>query len=109
MPPGATNQTLDVLAKHGVSWTVIPFGKLHYYRSVPTELPNAAQASVLFEDELLVVADKPHFLPVVPSGNYLQQTLLVRLRRQLGLDALTPLKNAGRPSARTMRNVADGA
>ena len=28
MPPGATNQTLDVLAKHCVSWTVIPYGKL---------------------------------------------------------------------------------
>jgi N-dimethylarginine dimethylaminohydrolase len=28
MPPGATNQTLDALAKHGVSWTVIPYGKM---------------------------------------------------------------------------------
>ncbi len=77
----------------------IPFGRLHYYRSVPTEVPNAAQASVLFEDELLVVADKPHFLPVVPSGNYLQETLLVRLRRQLGLDALTPLHRIDRETA----------
>ena len=28
MPPGATNQTLDALAKRGVSWTVIPYGKM---------------------------------------------------------------------------------
>ena len=28
MPPGATNQTFDALAKHGVSWSVIPYGKM---------------------------------------------------------------------------------
>lgn len=77
----------------------VPFGCLHYYRSVPNEIRNAAQASVLFEDELLVVADKPHFLPVVPSGNYLQETLLVRLRRQFGLDRLTPLHRIDRETA----------
>src|SRR6478735_4006290 len=74
----------------------IPYGKLYYYRTVANEIPNAAQACVLFEDELLVVADKPHFLPVTPSGNYLQETLLVRLRRKLGLDALTPLHRIDR-------------
>jgi tRNA pseudouridine32 synthase/23S rRNA pseudouridine746 synthase len=74
-------------------------GKLYYYRTVPHEKPNAAQACVLYEDELLVVADKPHFLPVTPSGGYLQETLLVRLRRQLGLDALTPLHRIDRETA----------
>ena len=77
----------------------VPHGKLYYYRSVPNEAPNAAQATVLFEDELLVVADKPHFLPVTPSGNYLQETLLVRLRRKLGVDALTPLHRIDRETA----------
>jgi tRNA pseudouridine32 synthase/23S rRNA pseudouridine746 synthase len=74
-------------------------GKLYYYRTVPDETPNAAQAAVLFEDELLVVADKPHFLPVTPSGDYLQETLLIRLRRQLRLDALTPLHRLDRETA----------
>jgi tRNA pseudouridine32 synthase/23S rRNA pseudouridine746 synthase len=74
-------------------------GRLYYYRNVPNEIPNAAQACLLFEDELLVVADKPHFLPVTPSGNYLQETLLVRLRRQLGVDALTPLHRLDRETA----------
>ena len=74
-------------------------GSLFYYRTVPDEVPNAAQACVLFEDDLLVVADKPHFLPVVPSGDYLQETLLVRLRRKLGLDALTPLHRIDRETA----------
>jgi tRNA pseudouridine32 synthase/23S rRNA pseudouridine746 synthase len=74
-------------------------GKLYYYRAVAHEKPVAAQACVLYEDELLVVADKPHFLPVTPSGAYLQETLLVRLRRQLGLDALTPLHRIDRETA----------
>lgn len=73
--------------------------RLYYYRSVAHELPNPAQACVLFEDELLVVADKPHFLPVTPSGDYLQETLLIRLRRQLALDALTPLHRIDRETA----------
>ena len=76
-----------------------PRGRLYYYRSVRCELPNPAQACVLFEDELLVVADKPHFLPVTPSGDYLQETLLVRLRRQLGIEALTPLHRLDRETA----------
>jgi tRNA pseudouridine32 synthase/23S rRNA pseudouridine746 synthase len=76
-----------------------PYLKLYYYRTVPDETPNAAQACVLFEDELLVVADKPHFLPVTPSGDYLRETLLIRLRRQLGLDALTPLHRIDRETA----------
>ena len=76
-----------------------PRGRLYYYRSVRCELPNPTQACVLFEDELLVVADKPHFLPVTPSGDYLQETLLVRLRRQLGIEALTPLHRLDRETA----------
>src|SRR6478735_2374135 len=77
----------------------VPYGKLYYYRTVPNEIPNAAQGCVLYEDELLVVADKPHFLPVTPSGDYLQETLLVRLRRKLGLVALTPLHRLDRETA----------
>jgi len=28
MPEGATNRTLDALARHGVRWTVVPYGKM---------------------------------------------------------------------------------
>jgi len=80
----------------------VAHSKLYYYRAVPNETANAAQACVLFEDDLLVVVDKPHFLPVTPSGNYLQETLLVRLRRSLGLTALTPLHRLDRETAGVM-------
>lgn len=74
-------------------------GKLYYYRVLPPEPRRAAAEAVLFEDEWLVVADKPHFLPVTPSGKHLQETLLVRLRRRLGLDALSPLHRIDRETA----------
>jgi tRNA pseudouridine32 synthase / 23S rRNA pseudouridine746 synthase len=65
--------------------------KLYYWRHWPGEQAIPVQERVRFRDELIVVADKPAFLPVVPSGRYVQETLLVRLRRQLGIDTLTPV------------------
>ena len=66
-------------------------GQIYYYRSLAPEFPIPFEATVLFQDEWLVVADKPHFLPVTPSGGYLQETLLVRLKRALGIDTLVPM------------------
>ncbi|MGE0497546.1 MAG: pseudouridine synthase [Ramlibacter sp.] len=73
--------------------------RLYYYRSLPAEAANPARETVLFEDDWLVVADKPHFLPVTPTGKYLHETLLVRLRQKLGLDALAPLHRIDRETA----------
>lgn len=68
-----------------------PHRKIYYYRSLPPEIPIPFEESVIYLDEWIVVADKPHFLPVAPSGRYLQETLLVRLKRKLGIDTLSPM------------------
>ncbi|MDB5868301.1 MAG: pseudouridine synthase [Polaromonas sp.] len=73
--------------------------RLYYYRALPQEPRIPFEAAVLFQDAHLVVADKPHFLPVTPSGRYLQETLLVRLKNQLGLDSLTPIHRIDRETA----------
>lgn len=73
--------------------------RLFYYREVPNEPVIAAEERVLYEDAHLLVADKPHFLPVQPSGGYLAQTLLVRLKRKLGLQALVPIHRIDRDTA----------
>jgi tRNA pseudouridine32 synthase/23S rRNA pseudouridine746 synthase len=73
--------------------------RVYYYRSLPIETRVPFEAKVLFQDEHLVVADKPHFLPVTPSGHYLQETLLVRLKNLLGLDALIPIHRIDRETA----------
>jgi tRNA pseudouridine32 synthase/23S rRNA pseudouridine746 synthase len=74
-------------------------GKLYYYRSIDDEPSVPFAEEILFQDEWLVAVDKPHFLPVTPGGRHLQQTLLVRLKRRLGIDTLTPLHRLDRETA----------
>jgi tRNA pseudouridine32 synthase/23S rRNA pseudouridine746 synthase len=73
--------------------------RLYYYRSLPDEPPLPFEEAVLYQDEHLLVADKPHFMPVTPSGRYLHQTLLVRLKQRLGLAELSPLHRIDRETA----------
>ncbi|MCY7308868.1 MAG: pseudouridine synthase, partial [Rhodoferax sp.] len=73
--------------------------RLYYYRHVPDEVRIPFEYELLFQDEHLVVMDKPHFLPVVPSGDYLQETALVRLKRQLAIDTLVPIHRIDRDTA----------
>ncbi len=73
--------------------------KVLYYRHIEFETPIPFEAIVLFQDELLVVADKPHFLPVTPGGKYLQETLLVRLKQSLQIDTLSPIHRLDRETA----------
>jgi tRNA pseudouridine32 synthase/23S rRNA pseudouridine746 synthase len=72
---------------------------LYYFRHVEAEPIIPFEEVVLYQDEHLVVADKPHFLPVTPSGRYVQETLLVRLKNKLGLPNLSPLHRLDRDTA----------
>ena len=73
--------------------------RLYYYRALAVEPRIPFEAAVLLQDEHLVVADKPHFLPVTPSGHYLQETLLVRLKNKLGINSLIPIHRIDRETA----------
>lgn len=55
---------------------------IFYYREVSrNEEPRIPfEERILYVDEHLIVVDKPHFLPVIPSGRFLRETLLTRLR-----------------------------
>jgi len=77
----------------------LPQTKLYYWRALPFEHPIPFDEAVVFQDDWLVVADKPHFLPVTPKGRYLQETLLVRLKRKLGIDTLVPMHRIDRETA----------
>ena len=72
---------------------------LHYYRSIHNEPELPFKASIIFQDDYLVVADKPHFMPVTPGGRYVQQSLLVQLKQQLNLPELSPLHRIDRATA----------
>ena len=73
--------------------------RLYYFRHRPAESALPFTASIVFEDELLLVADKPHFMPVTPSGPYVQQSLLVQLKRLTACEDLTPLHRIDRETA----------
>ncbi|POA55817.1 MULTISPECIES: pseudouridine synthase [Pseudomonas] len=72
---------------------------IHYFREVPNEKVIPVQETVLYADEHLVVADKPHFLPVTPAGEYVEQTLLRRLIRRFDNPHLVPLHRIDRHTA----------
>jgi len=73
--------------------------KVTYFRQVEEEEPIPFQERVLFRGEHFIIADKPHFLPVVPSGPYVNECLLFRLKRSTGIDDLTPVHRLDRETA----------
>lgn len=73
--------------------------KIFYYRAIENEAPIPFEEDILFQDEYLIIADKPHFLPVMPAGIYLQETLLVRLKRKTGIETLVPMHRIDRETA----------
>lgn len=73
--------------------------EIRYFREVVDEAPIPFAESVLHADADLVVADKPHFLPVTPAGGFVRETLLARLVRRLGNPELVPLHRIDRDTA----------
>lgn len=72
---------------------------IFYYREPVSEEPIPFLERVIYQDEHILVADKPHFLPVIPSGRFLHETLLTRLRKQFKLDDMVPLHRLDRETA----------
>jgi len=93
----------EVVDQHGTVLdpaTVLPAGAVVYlYRELRDEIPVPFEIAVLYQDEEIVVVDKPHFLATMPRGRHVAQTALVRLRRQLGLDELSPAHRLDRLTA----------
>lgn len=73
--------------------------RIFYYREIEQETPIPFEEHILHLDNDILVADKPHFLPVIPSGRFLHETLLVRLKRRTGLQHLTPIHRIDRETA----------
>ncbi|MFN8010694.1 MAG: pseudouridine synthase [Holophagaceae bacterium] len=70
-----------------------------YFREVAAEAPIPFEARILHRDAHLLVADKPPFLPVVPAGGFVRETLLARLQTETGLRDLVPLHRLDRETA----------
>lgn len=72
---------------------------IYYYRELAQETSIPFQEKILFQDDHLLVVDKPHFLAVTPGGDFLRETLLVRLKQTTGNASLSPLHRLDRETA----------
>ena len=72
---------------------------VRYFREVVDERPIPFEEVVLHVDDDLLVADKPHFLPVAPVGGHVEHTLLARLVRRFENPDLVPLHRIDRATA----------
>lgn len=70
-----------------------------YYRFLKREIHVPFEHAILFENDDLLVIDKPHFLTISPTGQYVQETLLVRLKNQIGNEQLSPIHRLDRETA----------
>jgi tRNA pseudouridine32 synthase / 23S rRNA pseudouridine746 synthase len=93
----------EVVDQHGAvldPGTVLPAGaSVYFYRDFRDEVPVPFDIPVLYQDDGIVVVDKPHFLATMPRGRHVAQTALVRLRRELGLPELSPAHRLDRLTA----------
>ncbi|MFE9645772.1 RluA family pseudouridine synthase [Streptomyces sp. NPDC006365] len=70
-----------------------------FHRELPDEVPVPFDLDVVYRDEHIVVADKPHFLATTPRGSHVAETALARLRRELGIATLTAAHRLDRLTA----------
>lgn len=72
---------------------------IYYFREVLHEARIAAVEKIIYQDEEILVACKPHFLPVTPGGRFVDECLLYRLRSITGNSQLVPLHRIDRHTA----------
>lgn len=73
-----------------------PHTDVWFHRDLREEVPVPGELTVLHRDERLVVVDKPAFLATIPRGRHVRQSVVVRLREELGLPELSPLHRLDR-------------
>lgn len=84
---GVPLQPSDPFRHHTFIW---------FHREVGFEPEVPGQIHVIYQDERLLVVDKPPFLATMPRGAHARQSALVKLRHELGLPDLTPMHRLDR-------------
>lgn len=84
---GAPATGVDPYRPHTFVW---------FHRDLRDEASVPGEIHVVHQDERIVVIDKPAFLSTIPRGRHVQQSVVVRLRAELGLPELSPLHRLDR-------------
>lgn len=77
----------------------VPGARILYFREVREEPVIPFTERIVFQNEELLIADKPHFLPVTPGGDFVEECLLNRLRKRTGIEDLAPMHRLDRETA----------
>src|SRR6187551_4067882 len=67
-----------------------------FHRDLRDEPKVPGENHIVHRDERLVVVDKPPFLSSIPRGRHVMQSVVVRLRDELGLPELSPIHRLDR-------------
>lgn len=84
-----------------------PVAKRHRWVTDEPDIPF--HCVVLYEDERIIVIDKPHFVPTTPRGMWYRQSALIRLREHYGEPHITPAHRLDRLTAGIVVFVRDPA
>jgi tRNA pseudouridine32 synthase/23S rRNA pseudouridine746 synthase len=77
--------------RHGLS--------VFYRKEVASEPPAPEEPRIIYRDDDILVVDKPHGMPVTPSGQHVERSLFVHLQRRTGLPDLAPIHRLDRETA----------
>lgn len=93
--------------------TLQPGTDVFFYRRPAPETPVPFTHTVVFEDDNVLIVNKPPFLATMPRAAHITETLTVRLRRETGNEELTPAHRLDRMTSGllllTKRQEARGA
>ncbi|SMX92850.1 RNA pseudouridylate synthase [Brevibacterium casei CIP 102111] len=78
---------------------VIPGGFYFFHRPVPAEERIPFEVSIVWEDDDLLVVDKPHFLASTPNGRFVRESVVTRLRVDRGEPDLVAIHRLDRITA----------
>ena len=80
----------------------VPRERVYYYREVAVEKKVPFAENVIYEDDNIMVAYKPHFLAVSPSGQFVNECLVNRLIIKTGIETLVTAHRLDRATAGLM-------
>ena len=69
------------------------------HRFVTSEPDIPFDCPVIYEDERIIVVDKPHFLVTTPRGMWYRQSVVMRLRGGMGNEEISPANRLDRQTA----------
>ena len=77
----------------------VPLTMLLYRRTVDEEILIPFKEKIIYMDDNIIAVNKPHFLPVMPAGKYINENLLTRLKDKTGNHDIVPVNRIDRETS----------